>query len=171
MKTTVAICILVLLALGGTAEAQSILPPVACQIMVEDPNEDHGLGRRPGAGISAAITDDVTVTVLFPPAWRGDHMLTLRFLTPRGHLYQSMDVPISDTPGLHQVPGYPRPLPAKVPVPMAVNRQPFRGVQITFPIGGTSITENSLYGSWQILAFVNAADRACSQPYRMEIAP
>jgi len=139
--------------------------------MVEDPNEDSRPGRRPGAGISAAITDDVTVTVLFPPALRGDHMLTLHFFTPRGHLYQSMNVPISDTPGLHQVPGYPRPLPAKVPVPMTVNRQPFRGVRITFPVGGTSITENSLYGSWQILAFLNAAKKACSQPYRMEIAP
>lgn len=169
MKRLAVIAILVAVAVPALATPRLERRPI-CRVMVDrDTRLSPGLG--PSTGFSAAVTDDVTVTVLLPAGTTGEHLLTVQFITPRGHLYQTMHVPISDEPRTMSIPGYARPVQARVPVQTVVERFPYLSVPIVFPVGGTSISANSIYGDWQVVVFLNSAETPCSPPLTLEIRP
>ena len=170
MNRTAIIVLLMLVTFVAGAAAQSAAP-LPCRLQLDRPSLSPSTGVRPSSGISAMVTDDVTISVLFPTSLTGDHLLTLNFLTPRGHLYQSMVVPISDTPRIMQVPGHPHPVTAKVPAQVLVNRDPFVRVPVVFPVGGTSITANSIYGTWTVVPILDNAERPCGNTLVLEITP
>lgn len=170
MNRTVILTMLVMAAVAAHATAQSAAP-LPCRLQLDRPAPSLSTGARLSTAIRALVTDDITISVLFSPSMSGDHLLTLNFLTPRGHLYQSMVVPISDTPRVMQVPGHPHPVTAKVPAQVLVNREPFIRVPVVFPVGGTSITANSIYGTWTVVPVLDNAERPCGNTLVLEIAP
>lgn len=169
MKRLAVIAILVAVAVPAFAAPQLERRPI-CRVMVDrDTRISPGLG--PITGFSAAVTDDITLNVLLPPGTTGEHLLTVQFITPRGHLYQTMHVPISDQPRTMSIPGYARPVQARVPIQTMVDRFSFLAVSIVFPVGGTSISTNSIFGDWQVVVYLNAEEKPCSPPLILEIRP
>lgn len=173
MKNFAAASIALVLALASAvASASEAVPGVpVCLIAVESGTDNPSPGTQRRPHISASITDDVTVAVLLPGTFGGDHLLTLHFITPRGHLYQATSVPTSDSPKLVQVPGYRRAIPAQVPTLALSEGRLIRRVEIRFPIGGTSISANSLYGTWKIVPFLDTLDGSCGPAHTVEIQP
>lgn len=159
------------LALPAAGVAQVVPGPPACQVIVEFPRDDTSPGRRPPGSVSATTTDDLTVAVLLPFPLGGDRVLRLEYLTPRGHRYQGAVAPVSETPKLVHLPGYPRPMAARVPARTQAQGQPVSRVELSFPVGGTSITASSLYGTWQIVPYLDDEERPCGPPATVEILP
>lgn len=172
MKTSIpSVALVAALALPAVGVAQVVTGPPTCQVSVALPRDDTSPGRRAPGAVSASATDDVTVAVLLPFPLGGDRMLRLEYLTPRGHRYQAVAAPVSETPKLVHLPGYPRPTPARVPARVQVEGQPASRVELSFPVGGTSITASSLYGTWQIVPYLDDEERPCGPPATVEILP
>ncbi len=149
-----------------TSPAWAQLPPIPIQcatILVSGQDSATTWATK----FSANKTTDLVFSVLFPKAFKGDHLLELRFLTPGGNLYRSMAVPVASSDkvaGERAVPGYPRPLPEKVPSPMTYNKTSYLKVAIALPVGGTDIVTNSLYGWWKVEARLDGDTSPCSAP-------
>lgn len=107
----------------------------------------------------------------------GEHVMNLKFYTPKGHLYQQIDVPFtggvkavgvrgaeaSTGPRMRCVDGYPQPLPEQSLV--AVKTSAGRGYQVTarLPVAGTSIMTSSLYGKWKVVPHLDGSSKACGK--------
>ena len=117
---------------------------------------------------------DLTFVVEVSEDLRSDELLILRVFTPKGHLYQEYVVPIAEEPvagGSRRVAGYPRPLkvyPIKEAVEAGGKRSPRQRkvVEYPFPVAGTLIVSNGLYGKWRLRAALDDADyRVCGPAY------
>jgi hypothetical protein len=42
---------------------------------------------------------------------------------------------------------------------------------VVFPVGGTSITANSIYGTWTVVPILDNAERPCGNTLVLEITP
>ena len=105
----------------------------------------------------------------------GEHVIHLKVYTPKGHLYQQIDVPFSgavtaagatgaevaSAPRMRRVDGYPQPLAEQSLV--AVKTSAGRGYQVTarLPVAGTSIMTSSLYGKWKVVPHLDGSLKAC----------
>jgi hypothetical protein len=105
----------------------------------------------------------------------GEHVINLKVYTPRGHLYQQVDVPFSGaaapfaaggaeasaSPRMRRVDGYPQPLPEQQLV--AVKTSVGRAYQVTarLPVAGTSIMTSSLYGKWKVVPHLDGSLKPC----------
>lgn len=120
--------------------------------------------------------EDLEFRVLFTLPPPGEHLLTLRLLTPRRHLYQVVDVPFSLDPRRTArkevaVSGYPRPVAVKA-VEKRAEGQGWRwGVSATLPVAGTLVVENSLYGTWQVEPYIDGETIPCVAPVSFDLAP
>lgn len=121
----------------------------------------------------AARILDVKVRAVIPASVDfgvGD-LVTFRFLTPNGSLYQSIDVPVaSSSRGAEKerrLHGYPFPLPVQRPKDLKVNGSPAQTVETRLPVGGTAIMEAGLYGTWTVQGAVGAS-RPCSATFEIQ---
>lgn len=153
------------LTIASTALALLVASPSyagKCDRIAFSSNENNG-----GAwadSFSARAVLDVDVSVLVTTAeinrFRGDHLIEVRFYTPRGFLYQSMTIPVSfdkhKKGSKKRVDGYPRSLPVSVLEEVTVNGKKYYAASVRLPVGGTMITSNSLYGEWSVEAFADS---------------
>ncbi len=120
----------------------------------------------------ASVTTDLTLAVIFPKNFQGEHEVEVRLYTPGGDLYQSIRMPIAE-PGRKAenriVNGYPRAIRQVVPKPEAYLGTALLKVEIPFPVGGTLISSNSLYGQWRIEALVDQDKKPCGKPVYIQI--
>lgn len=88
---------------------------------------------------SATKTLDLEFSMRLRAPDQDAHMVTLRVLTPQGHLYQ--EILLSH-----------RPAPGK------------RGTKLTsrMPLAGTAIATSSLYGRWRVVPYFDDSPRPCS---------
>jgi hypothetical protein len=109
-----------------------------------------------GTRLSASKNGDVTLRIETAAELPGDHLLEFRLFDPKNALYQSISVPTGDAPGSRMIPSYPRPVRIVVPVmqPSQASQKSFRVDQV-FPLGGTMIQTNSLYGNWRLEALLD----------------
>lgn len=151
------------LALAAPAAGGQDSPCKAVQVA----SVDDAAGRS-GERFSAAATTDLTFQVFLDPALAGDHVLELRIITPRSFLYRSIAVPVS----LGTVPagaamtertvaGYPGPQRVRVPAYVKLAKKVMQRIDIAFPLGGTDIVTNSLYGKWKVEAFLDGGEQRC----------
>jgi len=127
---------------------------------------------------SATKILDLQLGTILRTRLAGDQVLNLRVYTPKGHLYQQIDVPFhgptlmpsgaaveaaETTPRLRHVDGYPQPLPEQELVPVSTSAG--RGYQVSalLPVGGTSIMTSSLYGRWKVVPHLNGSQKACGK--------
>ena len=105
---------LMIAGLAGIAGAGETICPKLEISSIERPNDFDS--RK----FSAVETTDVVVHVVLPDAYKEEHVISLRFFTPRGHLYRQIDVPISAEIGSRAVEsrrleGYPYPVTVENP--------------------------------------------------------
>jgi hypothetical protein len=119
---------------------------------------------------------DLNFTILFPvPRRRGlprqdVESLELRLFTPNGHLYQSTTVPIALAARKKRtVEGYPHPLPVAQLLPYGQGglASGFAVTAPSFPVAGTLIVADSLYGVWRVEAWPDGGQRACSARFSL----
>jgi hypothetical protein len=125
-------------------------------------------------GFSASATSDVLVHIVFPEEFTQEHVVALLFLTPAGHLYRQIDVPVAPTlegraAATRRLAGYPYPVRVRVPEPAQVRSAAVASVQVPFPVGGTAIETSSLYGAWMVKVLVDGRPTRCVQPLVFEI--
>lgn len=113
---------------------------------------------------SAGATEDLLAETTLLGDASGEHLLTLRWMLPGGHLYQESSLPFTSDPGAtgeRRIPNY--------PFPMAL-RAPGRGaravagglvVEQRLPVAGTPILESAVLGRWRVLVFVDGQEEAC----------
>ncbi len=109
---------------------------------------------------------DLLFVMAFPEhSVPGDRVIRFIVRTPRGRVYQKIDVPLGTpgrTPGVRMLPGYRYPLKES---PARMVRGPSGRMVVTavpFPVGGTVIQQNGLYGTWRVEADVMRTRRPCA---------
>ena len=163
----VALMVAVLASAGWAVAGESICPGLAIS-SVEQPSDFDVLK------FSAVETTDVIVHVVLPQAFKEEHVISLKFFTPAGHLYRQIDVPITPDIGSRTVesrrlPGYPYPVRVAVPEVRRVAGETAPTVEVRFPVGGTSIVTSSLYGMWRVNGMVDGVELRCFRPLEFGI--
>lgn len=138
---------------------------LACAAVLFSSAEEHG--GRFDAAFSASKTADLTISVLFPEDYSGKHALDLKLYTPNGYFYQSLTVPIvlaEDDDHEERLKDYPNPVKTNVLRKIKYQDQEYWKADIAFPVGGTAVTTNSLYGVWTVQLFVDGSTTSCAGP-------
>ena len=130
----------------------------------ENPN---ARGKR--RSYSATRSADLLFHLQFKGSLDNDHVVTLKVLTPNGHLYRQYDVPVASgrkkrSQGARTLPGYPYPVPVHAPLMKKARGQNFATVDVPFPVAGSSIVTSSLYGRWNLEVFLDGAADPCGRP-------
>ena len=135
---------------------------------------------RSRVSFSAKRILDLQLGALLGSRIRGEHVLNLKLYTPKGHLYQQLDVPfrggsasataetaaastVSETgQRTRRVEGYPQPMAEQelVAARTATGQRAYR-VAAHLPVAGTSITTSSLYGKWKVVPFIDESPKPC----------
>ena len=135
----------------------------------------------PGAAkgeFPATSTVNIVFTAAFVPVREGETPKTavLTFFTPKGHLYQEIDIPIGRSTGdakdekSRLLPGYQKPLPVVHPVPDTRPGSAPRSLLLSLPpllVGGTSIQQGGLYGTWKAELRTSDGSSPCSLSFRI----
>jgi hypothetical protein len=140
-------------------------------IHVSAPAGTHG---QSGGGFSARLVDDLTVAVRFPGGVTDSHVLALDFATPKGFLYETVTVPVAapnTAPRMRHLKGYPRPVRELVPRSVTSGGSTVHEVDVPFPVGGTMIVTDSLYGTWNVSPRLDGAEQPCAPPTSFGIVP
>ncbi len=125
---------------------------------------------------SAQRISNATFLVLFPASEKFEYgEMLVKVLTPKGHLYQEVTVPLkrdSEAPAevKRQVPGYPYPLEIRS-AKLTTSTQGTNRVVSVPPllVGGTQISRNGLFGVWKVEAWPENTNKPCSAEF--EITP
>jgi hypothetical protein len=171
-----------LLTLTWPALAQEAPVTVQCGlIQIEDPlpappPQDDVFRNRDGSTsrpvppvdpdvFSASRVIDLEIRLLLPKDVYRDTDIEVRFVNPNGHLYEAQTVAVG-RPDVakteRRVEGYPHPLEVKEPRPFLVNREQFDRVDLRWPVGGTLISKNGLYGTWTVVALTPGTEFPCA---------
>lgn len=141
-----------------------------CKVDVAPIPDSGKPGNRP---YSATEIADLELRAELGGDLAGDHLLELRVLAPGKHLYQSITVPFDADAGTavreKAVQGFPRPLAVQHARAASKSRDKLL-VTGVLPVGGTSITTASLYGGWEVEAYLDGAERPCDSK-KLEIVP
>lgn len=147
--------------------------PKACSalIVTADKSEDTATAKKKAFRATRIL--DVRVRAVIPSSvvFEAADVVTFRFTTPKGNLYQTIDVPVRSSTkkgeAERRVPGYPFPLAVQQPKSTKVDGTPAQTVETRLPVGGTVIMESGLYGDWIVQAFVGGA-RPCSATFALQ---
>ncbi len=175
MQRTAITAALALTMAGGTALAQvgpptggGTQPPTAlCARVVLGPAKSLSADSlRTRSSFSAARTTDIIFHVLFEGMPGDEHVVTLKVYTPHGFLYRTLDVPIApgkgNAPmGTRRLTGYPYPVKVQAPHDVTVDGNHYASVDVSFPVAGSSIVTNSLYGRWRVEVYMDGAKQPC----------
>jgi len=146
---------------AGDAAAQQAAPPrAACRsVWVTAPTFGKPARRlRKPLTFSAAEVLDLEFQVVIPAnASSAGPSLELKLFTPKGHLYQTLAVPAAS-----QASGTAAP---------PKRRARYRTVTARLPVAGTTIVNNSLYGTWKAEAYVDGERTACAKARSFVIKP
>ena len=83
--------------------------------------------------------------------------LELKLFTPKGHLYQTLAVPAASTAS--GTAGTPK------------RRPRYQTLTARLPVAGTTIVNNSLYGTWKAEAYLEGERTACAKARSFIIKP
>lgn len=168
--------LLVLAALGTLAAARESAAAQPCRsLVVAAAEETHGAA---GEKFSATKTTDLTFRLFVDPALSGDHVLELKVYTPRRFLYRSIAVPVAlggaasgAAAQERTVAGYPHPQRVRRATHEKLAGADAQKIEVAFPVGGTDIVANSLYGKWRVEPFLDGAADACGSAATFRITP
>ena len=132
------------------------------RVRIEGFDGDQHLKNKKSGFSASEILDIVFKTRLWNCP-EGDHLLELKLLTPNGHLYQVLTIPVSvgakaataKANKAVKVDGFPKALEVQS-IETNMNKATKRHfATATLEVAGTFITTNSLYGMWEVEAFLD----------------
>ena len=150
--------------LAGTAPAEEKALTRPCYLVLASSAEETGGSWA--TEFSASKTVDLTLTVVLAKMPTSEHVLELRVFAPSGHLYQSLAWPVSlpsRKAELRSLPGYPKPKKQLVPRQVTISGKRYYKVDFAFPVGGTMITRDGLYGEWRIEPYLDGEPVPCGE--------
>ena len=142
-----------------------------CDLSITAPQRNGGPRFGP---FSAAGVEDLLLSARVRGADAGPHVLSVKLYMPAGFFYQQLDLAVAGqgrAAGQRRLDRYPYPVsekPAQV-VQDASGKQ--LKVDMAIPVGGTDISRNSLYGTWQASVFLDGSTSACAAPLSFVINP
>ncbi len=104
---------------------------------------------------SAAEVLDLEFQVVIRADLLAARSLELKVLTPKGHLYQTLALPT----------------PSEVSQAASTRRSRYRTVAARLPVAGTTIVNNSLYGTWKAEAYLAGERTTCARARSFVINP
>jgi hypothetical protein len=121
-----------------------------CTVTVSSPAAPQTKTDRPPK-FPAAVVEDLRLELKLSSSTydglaAGEHVAELRVFTPRGRLYQSLEVRFTK-----------------------VGAQPT--LAAVLPVAGTSIVQNSVYGDWRVEARLDGAAAVCGSAAAFTIQP
>lgn len=141
-----------------------------------DSDSDSGARRRAGMFYATEVID-LQFRVFLRDSAASLGLLRLEVLTPREHLYQTLTVPyrsdvIRGRGGARptvRVDGYPKPMPVQTTRKKPSGDKMWRTVEVRFPVAGTSIVHGSLYGTWEVVPYLDDDEKPCGPGARFEL--
>jgi hypothetical protein len=138
--------------------------------------EDGGGRPKPtGRTVSASEILDVVFRVhLLRNDLEGTHLLELELYTPNGNLYQVLTEPITTDAAKRGesviIEGHPKPKSLQV---MSEDDADLKRLvaKVSFPVAGTLIVSNSLYGRWEVRTVLDGTPVTCPERVRFNIEP
>lgn len=122
-------------ALATPAHAQVNIRGRGCDaISVSSPDKPRVRDR-----FSATKTLDLQFRMRMRNVDKEPHVVTFRVLTPKGHLYQEIQV-------IHR----------------PDSRRPVTTLSAGLPLAGTAIATNTLYGRWRVTPYLDGSSRPCN---------
>jgi hypothetical protein len=142
-------------------EALAAERSAACtSILVGAPDAPAATTRRSRKkpAFSASQILDLELSVTLSRAARDAGTVDLKIYTPKGHLYQTITVPVaSDEAKQNESSG---------------RRQSKRSFAVaTLPVAGTTIVTSSLYGTWRVEAHLDGGTSPCGRAQQFTIEP
>jgi hypothetical protein len=172
MNRHVFVAAAVTVALLATGPARAASPTSSCvRVDVKSAAEPIGAQAR---GFRATVTIDLTFSLLFKDTSSAGHVAGLRVYAPDGNLYRTMVQPIASdgaSPGLRQLPGYPRPVAEKPLASVEGTDGVFYSVDFAFPVAGTDIVSTGLYGNWKVEPFLDGQPGPCAATTSFSVRP
>jgi len=176
-----------------TASADGDEAPECAAVVVSPAGRDHGHGRWTRS-FSVAEVSDLTFHVVLRHDLKGEHLLTIRLTTPHGYTFRVIDVPVKGMvkkkdhghsqvhgqamrraePGERlerRVPGYPYPVPVRPVGTLELVGKKLPSIDVDFPVAGTSIDNNSLYGRWKVVAYFDGKKTPCGPAASFQLKP
>jgi hypothetical protein len=111
----------------------------------------------------------------------GEHVLNFMVYTPRGHLYQQLDVPFRGGwakanegmagPGMRDDEGDAHPQEEEVVAAPTLAEHRGFSISARLPVAGTSIMTSSLYGKWKVIPHLDGSLEACGAATGFSITP
>jgi hypothetical protein len=154
---------LALVFIAGDGSAQQPVPVSGCTIVwVTAPTRPGKMPPRwRPLDFSASNLLDLEFWVVLPSASAASaNGIELKLFTPRGHLYQKLSAPFV-------APVHPHAVGAAGP-----GRRPrFLTVTLRLPVAGTTIVNNSLYGTWTAEAYLAGGTSPCTRARGFQIRP
>jgi hypothetical protein len=154
--------VLTLLALTATTIGLAAPPTDFCARLTVAPVGATTIPEH--AEISAREVTDVELRLELTGDVTGDHLLEVKLITPNGHHYETLTVPITTSASRagssQKVPTYPHPLPVQQLTRLSRDRPAYEA-KVVFPVGGTAIVTSSLYGRWKVAAYLDGTPASC----------
>ncbi len=147
--------------------------PKSCSALLLSADGADATADSRGKVFRATRILDVRVRAVIPASveFERDEVVVFRFTTPKGNLYQAIEVPVASSKNgaekERKRPGYPFPLEVQQPKSVTHDRRPAKSVETRLPVGGTAIMESGLYGAWRVEALVGGA-RPCSATFELK---
>lgn len=157
------------LLLGTSLLVATILAPeasaaeksaVCTSILVGAPDTPATSQRRSRKkqAFSASQILDLELSVTLSRAARDAGTVDLKIYTPKGHLYQTITVPIASDEAKQKE--------------SRERRQSKRSFAVaTLPVAGTTIVTSSLYGTWRVEAHLDGGTNPCGRAQQFTIEP
>jgi hypothetical protein len=155
-RVLVAAAIVAFCLVEDESSAQKTLPGSSrCQsVWVTAPGSGGPTPRaRKPLQFSASNVVDLELRVVVPTS--APAVVELKVFTPNGHLYQELSVSSAQS----SVPSG------------STRRSRSTTLKALFPVAGTTIVNNSLYGTWKVEAYFAGERSACAKPRAFVIKP
>jgi len=171
---------------GSPGGVMAMDPPTACLVVGISSLEPTGVlfvdgfesadvtgWSDPAPAFSATDISDVVFEVTAIGDFEGDAVLQLRVVTPNHHLYQELIAPVSSVAsdaGLSRpVAGFPHPLTMQHLSARSGDVPSGSTTTLKLAVGGTLIVQSSLYGLWEVSAFLDGSPAGCDDPGRFVV--
>jgi len=145
---------------GDVVAQKTAAPRAECQLVwVTAPafGKPASRARKP-LNFSAAEVLDLEFQIVVPANTSlAGRPLELKLFTPKGHLYQTLAVPAASTAS--GTAGTPK------------RRPRYQTLTARLPVAGTTIVNNSLYGTWKAEAYLEGERTACAKARSFVIRP
>jgi hypothetical protein len=154
--SSAAIALVTVVFAAGDGIAGAAAPAACKSLWVTAAGSSKPARARKPLQFSATDVLDLEFQVVVPAAALSQRRLDLKLFTPKGHLYQTLSIA---APAPSTSTGTPE------------RRGRYQTLTARLPVAGTTIVNNSLYGTWKAEAYFEGDATTCARPRAFVIKP